>query len=135
MPVGYPLGETAMDESSSREFLIQTGLPLRKELKEKFLRDLNPSERLLFLKKAKEAITVKCYRASEDLFHYCYYLAMQERFRGITPGSDEGMLRVLLVEGKKDVEEMIKEYETRLEQTKLPALDETGYQFLDYFSG
>ena len=76
-------------------------LPLRKELKEKFLRDLNPSERLLFLKKAKEAITVKGYRASEDLFHYCYYLTMQERFRGITPGSDEGMLRFLLVGRQK----------------------------------
>jgi hypothetical protein len=91
-----------MDESSSKKFLIQNELPLRKELKEKFLRDPNPSERLLFLKKAKEAITVKGYRASEDLCHYCYY-AMQARFRGITPGSDEGLLKFLLVEGKKDV--------------------------------
>lgn len=111
-----------------------TGLPLRTELKEKFLRDLNPSERLLFLKKAKEAITVKGYRASEDLFHYCYYLSMQERFRVITPGSDEGMLRFLLVEGKKDVEEMIKVYEARLEETKSPVFDETGHQFIEYFS-
>ena len=33
-------------------------LLLRKELKEKFLRDLNPSERIFFLKKAKESLMV-----------------------------------------------------------------------------
>jgi hypothetical protein len=110
-------------------------LPLRKELKEKFLRDLNPSERLFFLKRAKEVILQKGYRVSEDLFHYCYYLTLQERFRGITPERDEGMLRFLLVEGKKDVEETIKLYESRLEETKLSSPDNTGEKFIDYFSG
>jgi hypothetical protein len=110
-------------------------LSLRKELKEKFLLDLNPSERLFFLKKAKEAILQKGYQASEDLFHYCYYLTLQERFRSITPERDEGMLRFLLVEGKKDIEEAMKVYEARLEETKLPLPDKKGSEFIEYFSG
>jgi len=107
---------------------------LRKELKEKFLRDLNPSERFFFLKRAKEAIQVKGYPADEDLFHYCYYLTARERFRKITPGRDEGMLRLLLVEGKKDVEEAINLYGSRLEKKKLPAPDVIGSRFIEYFS-
>jgi len=109
-------------------------LNLRKELKEKFLRDLNPSERLFFLKKAKEAITSKGYRASEDLFYYCYYLTVQERFRAITPDRDDGVLRFLLVEGKRDVEEAIQSYGSRLEKNKLRLTDETGFKFIEYFS-
>ncbi len=109
-------------------------LPLRKELKEKFLRDLNPSERIFFLKKSKEAILLKGYRVSENLFFYCYYLTLQERFRGITPNRDEGMLRFLLVEVKKDVEEALKLYEARLEETKLSLPDEKGDRFVEYFT-
>lgn len=109
-------------------------LNLRNELREKFLRDLNPSERIFFLKKAKEAITAKGYRATEDLFHFCYYFTIQERFRAITPDRDEGMLRFLLVEGKKDVEEAIKLHEARLEETRSPVFDERAHQFLEYFS-
>ncbi len=110
-------------------------LILRKELKEKFIRDLNPSERIFFLKKAKEAIMLMGYQASEDLFHYCYYFTLGERFRSISPERDEGMLRFLLTEGKKDIEEAIKLYETRLEETKLTLPDERGYKFIEYFSG
>jgi hypothetical protein len=110
-------------------------LHLRKELKEKFLRDLNPSERLFFLKKAKEAIMIKGYQASEDLFFYCYYLSLGERFRSISPERDQGMLRFLLVEGKKEVEETIKLYESRLEETKLSLPDDKGDKFIEYFSG
>ena len=109
-------------------------LPLRKELKEKFLRDLSPSERIFFLKKSEEAILLKGYRASENLFFYCYYLTLQERFRGITPNRDEGMLRFLLVEVKKDVEEALKLYEARLEETKLSLPDERGDRFVEYFT-
>jgi len=109
-------------------------LHIRKELKEKFLRDLNPSERIFFLKKAKEAIMLKGYQASEDLFHYCYYLTLQERFRSISPERDEGMLRFLLVEGKKDIEEAMKVYEARLEETKLLLPDKKGDNFMEYFS-
>ncbi len=55
---------------------------LRKELKERFIRDLTPAEKALFLRKAKEAIFRKGYRATEDLFHYCYFLTVKERLRG-----------------------------------------------------
>jgi len=109
-------------------------LTLRKELKEKFIRDLNPSERLFFLKKAKEAIMLKGYPACEDLFHYCYFLTLKERFRGISTQSGEGYLRFLLVEGTKDVEGTIKLYEERLEKKKLPVADARGHKFLEYFS-
>ena len=107
---------------------------LRKELREKFLRDFHPSERLFFLKKAKEAIMLRGYQASEDLFHYCYYLTLGERFRGITPERDEGVLRFLLVEGKKEVEGALQLYKGRLEETRLPLPDEKGIEFLEYFS-
>jgi hypothetical protein len=113
---------------------LSDSLSLRKELKEKFLRDFDPAEKYFFLKKAKEAIFQKGYRASEDLFHYCYYLTLQERFRGISPDRDNGMLRFLLVEGKKEIEEAISLYEARLEETKLPLPDMNGQQFIEYFS-
>ncbi|MDI6890719.1 MAG: hypothetical protein QMC83_07275 [Thermodesulfovibrionales bacterium] len=107
---------------------------VRKELKEKFIRDLNPSEKLFFLKKAREAIMLKGYPACEDLFHYCYFLTLKERFHGISPQRGEGYLRFLLVEGTKDVEEAIKLYEERLEKKKLPIPDTEGYKFIEYFS-
>ena len=110
-----------------------SGVYLRKELKEKFLRDLNPSERHLFLKKAKEASISKGYQASEDLFHYCYYIVLKERFKGIIPERDQGMLRFLLVEGKKDIEDALALYEARLEETKLPVPDQRGPHFIEYF--
>lgn len=109
-------------------------LTLRKELKEKFIRDLNPSEKFFFLKKAREAITLKGYPACEDLFHYCYFLILKERFRSISTQGSEGYIRFLLVEGKKDVEEAIKLYEERLEKNKLPKPDTEGYKFIEYFS-
>jgi hypothetical protein len=77
---------------------------------------------------------LKGYQASEDLFHYCYYLTLQERFRSISPERDEGMLRFLLVEGKKDIEEAMKVYEARLEETKLLLPDKKGDNFMEYFS-
>jgi hypothetical protein len=106
---------------------------LRKELKEKFLRDLSPSEKLFFLKKAKEAV-LKGYRASEDLFFFCYYLTLRERFRNITAERDEGMLRLLLVEGTKEVEEAVRLYEARLEKDKSISPDTISLKFIEYFS-
>jgi hypothetical protein len=44
------------------------------------------------------------------------------------------MLRFLLVEGKKEMEEAIKLYEARLEDTKLPFPDKEGIEFIEYFS-
>ncbi|RPI35492.1 MAG: hypothetical protein EHM54_08055 [Nitrospiraceae bacterium] len=107
---------------------------LRKELKEKFLRDLTPSERLFFLKKAREAIDQKRYPPSEDLFWYCYSLSIRERMRQIQPAGSEGYLRFLLVQGAKDTDEAIRMYGERLEKKKLPEADSEGHVFIEYFS-
>jgi len=111
-----------------------TDIPLRKELKEKFIIDLNLSEKLFFLKKAKEAITLKGYQACEDLFHYCYFLTVRERLSCICTQRHEGYLRFLLVEGTKDAGQAVKVYEERLEKKKLRKPDTKGYRFLEYFS-
>jgi hypothetical protein len=113
---------------------MSQGLPLRKELKEKFLQELTLSEKLFFLKKAKEAITLRGYLVSEDLFYFCYFLTLKERIRNINPQGGEGYLRYLFVEGMKDIEEAIKLYEERLEKNKLPTPDPMGYKFIEYFS-
>ena len=107
---------------------------LRKELKEKFIRDLNPSEKLFFLEKAREAINLKGYPACEDLFHYCYFLALKERLRAVSTQGSNGYLRFLFVEGTKDIEEAIKLYEERLVKMKKPMPDLKGYKFIEYFS-
>ena len=107
---------------------------LRKELKEKFIRDFSSSEKIFFLKTAKDAITQKGYQACEDLFHYCYFLAVRERLRSIKTQSGEGYLKFLLIEGAKDVEEAIKLYEERLENVKMPKPDPKSYKFLEYFT-
>jgi len=109
-------------------------LPLRKELKEKFIRDMNPSEKLFFLKKAREAITLRGYPACEDLFNYCYFLTLKERFRSISTQGGEGYLRFLVVEGTKDVEDATKLYEERLEKKKQSVPETKEYKFLAYFS-
>ncbi len=108
---------------------------LRKELKEMFIRDLTPAEKALFLKKAKEAIFQKGYRATEDLFHYCYFLTLKERLRGIRPDRGEGHLRLLLVEGTRDMDGAIRLYRERLEADKLHTPDTEGSKFIGYFSG
>jgi len=109
-------------------------LPLRKELKGKFIRDLNPAEKLFFLKKAREAIMSKGYPACEDLFNYCYFLTLKERFRSISTQGSEGYLRFLFVAGIKDVGEAIKLYEERLEKKKKSLPETKEYKFLEYFS-
>lgn len=96
---------------------------------------MTPSEKLYFLKKAREAIIGKGYPAGEDLFYFCYFNTMKERLRGINTRGGEGFMRVLLVEGKKEVEDTIKLYEERLEEKKQPVPDHKGYEFIEYFSG
>jgi len=113
---------------------VSDNLPLRKELKEKFIQELTPSEKLFFLKKAREAITLKGYLAGEDLFYFCYFLTLKERIRSTRPQSGEGYLRLLFVEGTKDIEETIKLYEERLEKNKLPNPDPMSSKFIEYFS-
>lgn len=106
---------------------------LKKELKEKFIKEFTPSEKLFFLKKAKEAIDIRCYEPCEDLFYYCYFLTLKERLRGINPLED-GYLRLLLVETKRNIEEEIGFYEERLELTKKPTPDKRGVKFIEFFS-
>ncbi|MDA8224234.1 MAG: hypothetical protein M0Z35_21570 [Desulfitobacterium hafniense] len=112
---------------------MSDNLSLKKELKEKFIREFTPSEKLFFLRKAKEAIDIRGYRACEDLFHYCYFLTLKERLRHISP-QDDGYLRLLLVETKRNIEEEIKFYEERLELTKQPVPDKTGSRFIEFLS-
>jgi hypothetical protein len=107
---------------------------LRKELKEKFIQDLNPAERFYFLKKAREAVSLKGYPACEDLFHYCYFLTLKERFRIVSTQGTEGYARFLFVQGMKDIDEAIKLYEERLEKVKKPVPEAREYKFLEYFS-
>ncbi len=107
---------------------------IRKEFKERFILELTSSEKLFFLKSAREAIAQKGYPAGEALFHYCYFLTLKERMRKITSGGGEGYVRFLLVEGKKEIEEAIKLYEERLEKEKLPIPDTAGSTFIEYFS-
>jgi hypothetical protein len=107
---------------------------LRKGLKEIFTQELTPSEKFFFLKKAREAITQKRYPAGEALFHYCYFLTLKERMRGISSLGSEGFMRFLLVEGKKNIEEAVTLYQERLDKRKVPPADSTGYKFIKYFS-
>ena len=109
-------------------------LSLRNELKERFKREFTPSEKLFFLKIAREAIARKGYQASEDLFYYCYFLTLKERLSSISPQRGEGYARLFLVEAKKDLEEEIKVYEERLEANKLPTPDVRGFKFIEFLS-
>jgi hypothetical protein len=107
---------------------------MKEVLKEKFLRELTRAERLFFLRKAKEAIEQEGYTAGEDLFHYCYFLALRERMKGIGTAQGEGYVRVLLVEGTKAIEEMIRMYQDRLEKSKTASPDPEALRFIEYFS-
>jgi hypothetical protein len=105
---------------------------MKEVLKEKFLADLTPAERIFFLRKAKEAIAQKGYPAGEDLFHYCYFLTLRERMRGIGTAQGEGYVRVLLVEGTREIEEMISMYQDRLEKSKTASPDPEALRFIEY---
>ncbi len=107
-------------------------LILGKELKERFLREFGPAEKLFFLKKAREAITQKGYPVCEDLFHYCYFLTLKERLCSISPQGGEGYMRFMLVESRREIEDEVKAYEQRLESKKLPLADVMGYKLLEH---
>lgn len=89
-----------------------------KEVAKRFIKELTPSEKYIFLNKLKEAIYVKGYTVDEDLFYYCYFFTLKERLRAITPYRTNGFLRYIFAEGLKDIEDSIKEYEERLEKKK-----------------
>ena len=106
-------------------------VPIRKELKEKFIRDLTPGEQRFFLKKAREATTQKGYPVCEDLFHYCYFLTMRERLSGIDSYGGEGYMRFLLVETRRDTEQEVRFYEEQLESRKRPHPDIMAYALIE----
>jgi hypothetical protein len=105
-----------------------------KALKEKFLRELEPSEKVFFLKKTRECMLDRGYQAGEDLFYYCYFLTLKERFQNISSSGGEGYARFLLVEGTRDIKDAVKLYEKRLEKNKQSKSDPTGRRYLEYFS-
>jgi hypothetical protein len=107
---------------------------IRPELREIFLKELTAPEQAFFLKTARDAINVKRYRPSEDLFHYCYFMTMKERMKTISPARGEGMLRFLLVEGSKDIDDALKIYIERLELSRGPSPDPSGRRFIEFFS-
>jgi hypothetical protein len=106
---------------------------IRREHKEKFLQELTAPEKAFFLKTARDAINAKRYRPSEDLFHYCYFMTMKERIKTISPSRGDGMLRILLVEGTTDIDDVLKIYIDRLEETRGPVPDPSGERFIEYF--
>jgi hypothetical protein len=109
-------------------------MTVREELKEKFQQDLTESEKVFFLKTAREAIHQKGYRASEDLFYYCYFHTMKERMRAIAPTRGNGYLRPLLIEGTKEIDDAIMIYKERLEHTKQKKPGFEDMKFIEYFS-
>jgi hypothetical protein len=106
-----------------------------KELKATFLRDFLPAEQLFFLKKARECVTDKGYPVSEDLFNYCCFLTLQERFRLIQPEGGWGVMRFMLVESRREIESEVKELEKRLEEQKLRAPAGQGSRLLEFLGG
>jgi hypothetical protein len=112
--------------------MINNSAILRRELKEKFLREFTPSERVFFLKKAKEAILLQCYPPNEELFYYCYFLTLKERLRRLIFDNTEAYARFLLVETMKEMEDTIKYYHQRLESQRLPRPDVKGMRFIEY---
>ena len=105
---------------------------LPQHLKEQFLREFNPAERIYFLKKARESIIVEGYVPCEDLYHYCYFLTLKERISSLVGHNAGGLARYLLVEGTKEVEEAITMYKKRLEKNRRFASFEERDQFLRY---
>jgi hypothetical protein len=107
---------------------------IRRELKEKFQKELTVAEKASFLKTAREAVSAKRYRPSEDLFHYCYFITMKERVKAISPSRGDGMLRILLVEGTIEIDDALKIYHERLEESKGAATDPLGEKFIECFN-
>ncbi len=107
---------------------------MRQELKERFIQELSASEKAFFLSKAREALSLKGYPASEDLYYYCYFLTLRERIRRIDVQGGEGYMRFLVAAGIRDVEETIKMYQERLEKKKRPIPDPRDAEFIEYFS-
>jgi hypothetical protein len=113
---------------------MNSDLMIRDELKKQFIRELTAFEKFYFLSRAKEAILINRYPVSEDLFYYCYFLTMKERIRKAEPDRGNGLLRFIMAEGLKEIEEEIRYYKERLEANRLPEPDRKAKRFLEYFS-
>jgi hypothetical protein len=87
-------------------------------LKEQFLREFTSSERLYFLKKAKEAVFINGYVPGEDLYQYCYFLTQMKRLESLSDPLSSGLVRYLAVECRKDIEDALKLYKARLEKNR-----------------
>lgn len=86
-----------------------------REIAKKFLKELTPSEQYHFLNKVNEALCRDGYTPNEDLFYYCYFLTLKERFRNFSPLGADGYMRYLYAEGLKDLEDLIRIYKERIE--------------------
>ena len=104
-------------------------------LKEQFLREFTPSERLFFLKKAKEAVFINGYVPGEDLYQYCYFLTHKKRLDSLSDPSSSGMVRYLAVECRKDIEDALKIYKDRLEKNKRTVSFEERVNFIRFLEG
>ncbi|MCX7724077.1 MAG: hypothetical protein N2042_02375 [Thermodesulfovibrio sp.] len=89
-----------------------------KEIAKKLLKELSPSEQYYFLNKVSEAVYKEGYTPDEDLFYYCYFLTLKERFRNITSYRTTGYLRYIYAEGLKDVEDSIRLYKERIDSKR-----------------
>lgn len=107
---------------------------LRKVLKEVFIREFNYTEKVSFLKRARELMVQKNYPAGEELFYYCYFITLRERLRGFRIQGNEGYTRLLLVEETTQIEEAIKLYEERLEKARTSSTDSGGAAFIEALS-
>ena len=99
-------------------------------LKEQFLTEFNLSERMYFLKKAREAIFADNYAPGEDLYHYCYFLTQRKRIEEMEGSNAMGVLRYLVVEGRKDIDDAIRIYKSRLEKNRRSLSRAEGDLFL-----
>jgi hypothetical protein len=108
--------------------------PVRRELKELFLRELTPYEKIFFLRKAEEAIRQKGYSACEDLFHFCYFLTLKDRMLSISTSGNEGYVRYIHAEAGRNLEDTIRLYEDRLNEKKNNHHDDKGRAFIEYLS-
>jgi hypothetical protein len=104
------------------------------ELKAKFLRDFFPNEQIFFLKKARECVAERGYPVSEDLFNYCYFLTIRERLRLIGSADGEGLMRFMLVESRREIDEEVRALEKRLEGQKRQFPGDEERQLLEFLS-
>jgi len=107
---------------------------MKEVLKEKFLNELTPPEKVFFLMRAKQMIEQRGYPAGEDLFYYCYFVTLRERMRSTGTERGDGYARVLLIEGAKEIEEGINMYEERVEKRKIISFNPEALRFIKYLS-